>query len=222
MNILVTDDEKLIVDDLIHDVLEIYPDASVDGASNAETALKLADTKRYDIALLDVDMPGVNGINLAKKLLASNPSLNVIFVTGYNEYALEAHEVYCSGYLMKPVGVRKLRKAFEHLRNPFIDIPEDFIEDHYSGNAVIGNKLKMFRQQRGISRQELADRMDVTRQTVYRWEQGERMPDVLSFVRLAKVLGIGIKDILNTEKDTDQGSDHDQDNIKETVSRSAE
>lgn len=65
----------------------------------------------------------------------------------------------------------------------------------------------MYREQRGISRQELADRMNVARQTVYRWEQGERMPDVLSFVRLAKVLGIGIKDIVADASNYDQQPD---------------
>lgn len=203
MNILITDDEKLIVDDLTHDVMEIFPDATIDGASDAATALDLSDARKYDIALLDVDMPEINGINLAKKLLASNPSINIIFVTGHSEYALEAHELYCSAYLIKPVGVRKLRKAFEHLRNPFVDLNEEFLRSHYSGGAVIGRNLKMYREQRGISRQELADLMEVTRQTVYRWEQGERMPDVLAFVRLTQVLGVEIKDILTDDSSSD-------------------
>lgn len=61
---------------------------------------------------------------------------------------------------------------------------------------MLGKKIEMFREMRGISRHELADIMNVTRQTVFRWEHGERIPDVLTFVRLARVLGVEIGDIL--------------------------
>ena len=196
MNILITDDEKLIVDDLTHEVHEIYPSAVIDAVTNAEEALVLSDGKEYDIALLDIDMPGMNGLTLARKLIAAQPAVNIIFVTGYQEYALEAHDLYCSAFLLKPIGKRKLKTAFENLRRPFIDVPSDLYSEHYSGGAVIGKRIKMYREMRGISRQELANYMNVTRQTVFRWEQGERIPDVLTFTRLARLLGIGIEDIL--------------------------
>ena len=83
-----------------------------------------------------------------------------------------------------------------NLRKPFIDLPPDFSSSYYSGSAVIGKRLELYREQRGLSRQDVADLMDVSRQTVYRWEQGERVPDVLTFVKLARILGVNIEDIV--------------------------
>lgn len=201
MRILIADDEKLIVDDLSRDVLDLYPDATVDGVTGSARALELARENHYDIALLDIDMPGMDGLNLARRLIAGYPAVNIIFVTGYREYALEAHELYCSAFLLKPVGSRKLKEAFENLRKPFINIPEDLYAKHYRGGAVIGRKLGLLREQRGISRQEIADLMDVTRQTIYRWEHGERIPDVLTFIRLTRLLGVDISDIIEFSED---------------------
>jgi DNA-binding XRE family transcriptional regulator len=141
-------------------------------------------------------MPEMDGLILASRLIALWPAINIIFVTGYKEYALEAHELYCSAFLMKPVGRRKLENAFNNLRKPFLNIPQDFLTTHYSGGAVIGKKIETLRELRGISRQEIADLMGVKRQTVYRWEHGERLPDVLTFITLTRLLGVKISDIV--------------------------
>ena len=196
MKILIADDERLIVDDLSREVLELYPEAEIDGVTGAARALELAGEKHYDVALLDIDMPGTDGLTLARRLISVWPAINIIFVTGYREYALEAHDLYCSAFLLKPVGKRKLKEAFENLRKPFLDIPENLYAKHYSGGSEIGRKIEHLREQRGISRQEVADLMGVTRQTVYRWEHGERIPDVLTFIRLTRLLGVGIGDII--------------------------
>ena len=196
MNILIADDEKLIVDDLTRDLKGLYPEAFIDGTTSAAAALSEAEITAFDVALLDIAMPDMDGITLARKLIALLPEINIIFVTGYSDYALEAHDLYCSAFLVKPVGVRKLQKAFMNLRKPFIDLPPDFSSSYYSGSAVIGKRLELYREQRGLSRQDVADLMDVSRQTVYRWEQGERVPDVLTFVKLARILGVNIEDIV--------------------------
>lgn len=200
MNILIVDDEDLIVQDLVVEVKELYPNAVIDVSSNAEDVLvPPLSKKEFDIALLDIDMPGMDGLVLAKKLTERLPSINIIFTTGHSEYALDAHELYCSAFLLKPIGIRKLKKAFENLRKPFIDISSDSIAKHYQGNAVIGQKIEGYRKQLGISRQELADRMTVTRQTIYRWEQGERIPDVLTLERLARLLGVELSHLLDEQ-----------------------
>ncbi len=197
MDVLVVDDEKLIVDDLIRDVKEVFPSGtSADGAVNAFEALKLASAKQYDVAILDIDLPQMDGITLARRLISSNPLINIIFVTGYSEFALEAHELYCSAFLVKPVGTRKLKKAFENLRRPFVDITKDISVEYYTGGSEIGKRIEAIRTQRGMKRQELADLMGVTRQTVYRWEQGDRMPDILTFIKLTRILGVHIEDII--------------------------
>ena len=198
MKVLIVDDEDLIVQDLSIEVKELFPEASIEVASSAEAVLSPPlNKKQFDVAMLDIDMPGMDGLVLAKKLIERLPSINIIFVTGHGEYALDAHELYCSAFLLKPVGLRKLKKAFENLRKPFLDVAPDFYAKHYQGNAVIGKRIESFRKQRGLSRQEVADLMFVTRQTIYRWEQGERIPDVLTLENLAKVLGVSLSHILD-------------------------
>ena len=197
MKVLIVDDELLIAEGIKHEVEALFSDATACAVTSADEALKLADSTDFDVALLDIDMPGMDGLTLAKRLIASIPTINIIFVTGYQEYALEAHELYCSGFLLKPVGERKLKKAFENLRKPFVHMSEEFLSQHYQGSDVLGKRIKMYREQRGISRHELADLMNVTRQTVHRWEHGERIPDVLTFVTLARLLGVDINDLLS-------------------------
>ena len=196
MRVLIVDDELLIAEDIKREVEALFSNATVDTATAATDALKFAKKTEYDVALLDIDMPGMDGLTLAKKLIAMWPSINIIFVTGYQEYALEAHELYCSGFLLKPVGERKLKKAFENLRKPFAHVSEEFLSQHYQGGDVLGKKIELYREQRGISRQELADLMGVTRQTVFRWEHGDRLPDILTFMQLSRLLGVEINDML--------------------------
>ena len=198
MNILIVDDEKLIVDDLMHEVRELYPspDVLIDGAACAVDAIRMAEHTEYDVALLDIDMPDMDGLNLARHLISSCPSINIIFVTGYETYALEALEMYCSAFLLKPVSSRKLKKAFENLRRPILNVSQELLEEHFSGEKVIGKKIEMYRKKRGLSAQDLADLMKVSRQSVYRWENGERIPDVLTFMKLARMLDVRVEDLL--------------------------
>ena len=183
MKVLIVDDELLIAEGIKHEVEALFSDAAVDAVTDAADALKLAEDKEYDVALLDVDMPRMDGLTLAKRLIALRPAINIIFVTSYQEYALEAHELYCSGFLLKPVG----------------DMSEESFAQHYQGGDVLGKKIKMYREQRGISRQELADLMNVTRQTIHRWEHGDRIPDVLTFMKLSRLLGVDIHDIIEVD-----------------------
>ena len=195
MNIIIVDDEKMITEDLRADIKELFPNATVDIAYDADAALSLAKDKEYAVALLDIEMPGTGGIDLARRLIARYPAINIIFVTGYKQYALDAHELYCSAFLLKPVDRRKLKKAFENLRRPFIDFPENFSSDYYQGNSAIGKHLEVLRKQRNISTQKLADLMGVTRQTIYRWESGERTPDVVTLFRLIRLLGGSVEEL---------------------------
>ena len=199
MKILIADDERLIVDDLSREVKELFPEAEVDGVTSAGSALEFAEKADYDVALLDIDMPGMDGLSLARRIIASHPAVNIIFVTGYREYAYEAHELYCSAFLLKPVSRSQLKKAFENLRKPFLDISQDYYAENYRGGDVIGRRLAALREQRGISRHEIAELMGVSRQTVYRWEHGERIPDVLTFIQITRLLGVEVGDVLGTD-----------------------
>ena len=199
MRILCLDDEPLALKMLEAAIREAKSDAEVTAFRKQADLLEDAKQNGCDVAFLDIHMRGMNGVEVAKRLKEINPKMNIIFVTGYKEYALEAHELYCSAFLLKPVGQRKLKKAFENLRKPFLDVAPDFYTKHYQGNDVIGKKIENYRKQRGLSRQEVADLMMVTRQTIHRWEHGERIPDVLTLEKLARILGVELTHLLDEQ-----------------------
>ncbi len=64
--------------------------------------------KDFDILLLDIEMPGINGIELAKKVRLDNTAVQIVFVTGFYEYFSDGFDVSALHYLIKPVGERKL------------------------------------------------------------------------------------------------------------------
>ena len=67
-----------------------------------------AEDKRCDILLLDVEMPGLNGVELAKRIRQKNKALQIVFITGYTDYIAEGYDVSALHYLVKPVSREKL------------------------------------------------------------------------------------------------------------------
>ena len=66
-------------------------------------AVEFVKTNHVDIAFLDIEMPGMTGLELAEVLMDSNPYIEIVFVTAYNQYALEAFRAHATGYLLKPL-----------------------------------------------------------------------------------------------------------------------
>ena len=196
MNILIVDDHQIIVDDMKDELSAIVPDAEFTCMTNPLDVLPLIGEKIFDIAFLDIDMPGINGISLAKKILEQHPTTNVIYVTGYEKYALESYDTFASAFLIKPITTKKLRNAMDNLRHPISEISEEMIRLQYSGKAVIGHNIEKYREQRHLSRQDLATQMAVSLPTVYRWENGDRIPDVVTFMKLSHILGVSMDKLL--------------------------
>ena len=80
-------------------------------AENGQRALELCDSLQPDIVLLDVRMPGIDGLEVARHLAALPEPPAVIFVTAFDEYALQAFESEAIAYLLKPIRAEKLRAA---------------------------------------------------------------------------------------------------------------
>jgi len=108
----------LIVDDepparlLLRSMIEESDGFEVAGeAENGQRALQLCDSLQPDIVLLDVRMPGVDGLEVARQLATLPEPPAVIFVTAFDEYALQAFESEAVAYLLKPIRAEKLRSA---------------------------------------------------------------------------------------------------------------
>ena len=116
MRILIVDDEQPARDRL-RQILEDEPGYDVVGeAGNGEEALQRAAELRPDVVLLDIRMPGMEGIEAARHLNAMDPAPAVVFTTAYDEYAIDAFEARAIGYVLKPVRRARLTGALEHAR----------------------------------------------------------------------------------------------------------
>ena len=118
MKILLVDDEKLQLKRLEESVKKALPTDEVFSFVNPFEASRHAEKNQIEIAFLDIEMPGLDGIMLAKKLKSINPKINIIFVTAYDNYALEAYKIHASGYVSKPVNEEKIKEEIEELKHP--------------------------------------------------------------------------------------------------------
>src|SRR5512133_1647024 len=117
MKALVVDDEEPALAELKYLLDSSGEFSRVDVTQNAVNALKLVRHESYDIVFLDIQMPGLTGLELANvfREFASPPL--VVFVTAYDEHAVEAFEVQAVDYLLKPVSSRRLKGTLDLLRN---------------------------------------------------------------------------------------------------------
>ncbi len=124
MNIIAVDDEKLLLGLAEREIKKAAPDCSLACFASAEEALAHARGNTVDTAFLDINMGGMNGLELAAALKEINPKTAIIFVTGYNQYIDDAFKLHCSGYVMKPVRAESLAIELARLRyNPPPDTP---------------------------------------------------------------------------------------------------
>lgn len=113
---MVVDDEKPARDELAY-LLSSIDDIEVVGeAENGIQAIRKAIEKKPQLVFLDVNMPGINGIDVAKELAAIEPSPLIVFVTAYDNYAVSAFEVSAFDYLLKPVSEDRLKNSLDRIR----------------------------------------------------------------------------------------------------------
>lgn len=115
LSILVVDDEPLAAERLA-DMLAEMPGCKVLAtAANAEQAMALVNSQRPDVLFLDISMPGMSGLELAKKLQSTSHPPFVVFCTAYDQHALQAFEAQAIDYLVKPVRRDRLMESIERV-----------------------------------------------------------------------------------------------------------
>jgi len=134
MNVICADDERLALELLTSVVKTLLPDANVSGFQTGKSCVDYAQKNKCQIAFLDINLGQTNGIELAYKLKVINPRINIIFVTGYDEYYREAFELHASGYVLKPVTKEAIEKEIQALRIPLeeeeeIEVLPDMTEE---------------------------------------------------------------------------------------------
>ena len=135
LRVLVVDDEQPARQELTYQLERI---AAVDVAGQAGDgleALAQIDALNPDVVLLDIQMPGRSGFDVARDLLARQAGTRVVFVTAYDEHAIDAFEVNAVDYLLKPVEPERLQRAIERVRQRLTH------ERAAGGGVVTGEEL---------------------------------------------------------------------------------
>ncbi len=117
MRVLVVEDELDTLNE-IEDCLRDYDDTiEIESSDNPLRAISMSRTFSFDVALLDIQMPEMSGLELAECLSTMAPGISLIFITAYNNYATEAFELNAVDYILKPLRKERLNKALIKIEN---------------------------------------------------------------------------------------------------------
>ena len=115
-NIIMVDDEAIILSGGLPVLEEAFPDANITGFIKPSEALSYAQQNPVALAFLDIEMGQHNGLEVCRELQRIRPQTNVIFLTAYLDYSLDAWKTGASGFIIKPITVDEVRKQLSRLR----------------------------------------------------------------------------------------------------------
>lgn len=146
---LSVDDQQEVTNLMKKMLTKIDPNGTHLTAANMDEAFSLL-SDEVQIIFLDIEMPGISGLEAAELLQKRYKRLNVVFVTGHPEYSFPAHSVHPSGFLAKPVDEQDILREITHLRYPIEDVKSQ-IRVRCSPVAVfVGDKLLGFKSDRTV------------------------------------------------------------------------
>lgn len=116
MKIAVIDDERPARSELIHQLLEIVPDAVITEADSGSTALEIMSCETFDLVFIDINLGDIEGTVLAATVQKLMPEAHVIFATAYSQYAVRAFEIGVTDYILKPFEKPRLEAIVDHYR----------------------------------------------------------------------------------------------------------
>ena len=118
-NVILVDDRKLILTGGLPILEEVLPHANVTGFTDAEETIAYAKANRVALAFLDIELRNTSGLDLCRELLEINPHTNVVYLTAYSAYSLDAWGTGASGFMLKPITAEGVREQLGKLRYPF-------------------------------------------------------------------------------------------------------
>jgi two-component system, LytTR family, response regulator LytT len=120
---IVVDDEQLAREELCYMLDQLGGVEVIGQAGNGLEAISLIEKLTPEVVFLDVQMPGLNGFEVAHQLIQNGTSPNIIFVTAFDRYALDAFDVNAVDYLLKPVEAARLEQAVERAKRRAAEVP---------------------------------------------------------------------------------------------------
>ena len=147
MKFLIVDDEALILEETVK-LLKELGQTELLVFQDELTVLEQLELLHFDVALLDIELPMVNGLDLAQEILNHHPHSHIIFLTGYQEYAIHAFELNAIDYLLKPLTKARLAKALDRLPKT-VSTPQDTklkLQLFNQFEMVSGNEVVRFKR----------------------------------------------------------------------------
>jgi len=179
IRILVVDDHQVVREGLRH-MLELEADIEVVGeAGDAKEALTQVEALFPEIVLMDIKMPGVDGIELTRQLKEKQPSCNIIMLTLYDEYLAEAIEAGAVGYLLKDIKREELVRAIRAVHQGRSPISLSLSRDQLTELATpVESKQRAYLSERelavlrmiadGVTTKEIANQLFLSQASIKR------------------------------------------------------
>lgn len=118
-NVIMVDDRKVVLNGGLSVLKQALPNAIITGFTNADEAIEFAKKNTISLAFLDIELRNMSGLDLCNSLLAIDSHINIIFLTAYSEYSLDAWKTGASGFMLKPITVEGIKEQIKNLRYPF-------------------------------------------------------------------------------------------------------
>ena len=119
-NVIMVDDMKLILTGGLPILEEVMPNANIIGFTDVSEAVEYAKMNRVALAFLDIELRNTSGLDLCHTLLQINPRTNIVYLTAYSDYSLDAWSTGASGFMLKPITPDGVREQLKNLRYPFL------------------------------------------------------------------------------------------------------
>ena len=144
------DDEPRMLSLLHKAIAEAEPDAKIMDFTEGDDLLAALSKHTPDVVFSDVELQGMNGLQLAVQIKNAAPDAKIIFVTGYSQYAADAFRLHVSGYILKPAEAERIREELDYLKLPKTEMqPEKlrvrcfgFFEVFWQGKPIIFPRSK--------------------------------------------------------------------------------
>ncbi len=123
-NVIIVDDDMIILKGSIPIIKSVIPNASVIGFTHPSKAIEYAKNNKVALAFLDIELGNTSGLALCSTLLEINPRTNVVFVTAYSNYSLDAWGTRAVGFILKPITAESVSEMVKRLRYPLKGVIE--------------------------------------------------------------------------------------------------
>jgi len=118
-NVILVDDSSIVLSGGLSVLEEVMPNATITGFIWPQEAIEYSKMNRVELAILDIELGNSSGLDLCRKLHEINPTTNVVFLTAYADYSLDAWKTEASGFILKPLTPEGVKEQLIKLRYPF-------------------------------------------------------------------------------------------------------